>query len=201
MTSSMADPPCGPRLAAADEPFVGAASADAVGRVRRVVEDHYEFVWRTLQHLGLDDATAEDGAQQVMCVLAKRIESIGPGAERRFLFSTAVKVAKTLRRTAKRRRESPAEDIEALVAATPSSEELLDERRAHELLRRVLDALPLDLRIVFVLHELEELTTGEIASMIGIPPGTAASRLRRAREAFLNIARRMQAASKGRGTP
>ena len=78
MTSSMADPPCGPRLAAADEPIVGAASADAVARVRRVVEDHYEFVWRTLQHLGLDDATAEDGAQQVMCVLAKRIESNRP---------------------------------------------------------------------------------------------------------------------------
>ena len=98
-------------------------------------------------------------------------------------------------------RDEAVAHAEALVAATPSSEELLDERRAHELLRRVLDALPVDLRIVFVLYELEELTTGEIASMIGVPLGTAASRLRRAREAFLNIARRMQAASKGRGTP
>jgi len=35
-----------------------------------------------------------------------------------------------------------------------------------------------------VLYELEELTMAVIAETLGIPPGTVASRLRRAREQF-----------------
>lgn len=168
--------------------------ADAAERVSAVVEAHYDFVWRTLRFVGLDDAAAEDGAQQVMCILARRIDDVAPGAERSFLFSTAMRVAATLRRTASRHPESSDEDIEALVAATPSAEELLDERRAHEVLRRVLDAMPVELRIVFVLYEIEEMTMREIAETLGIPAGTAASRLRRGREAFDSIVRRMQTA-------
>jgi RNA polymerase sigma-70 factor (ECF subfamily) len=45
-------------------------------------------------------------------------------------------------------------------------------------------------RIVFVLFELEQLTTPEIATMLGVPVGTVASRLRRAREIFLSRAER-----------
>jgi RNA polymerase sigma-70 factor (ECF subfamily) len=198
MASTMADPPCGPPLASVNARSLQAAPGDRESRIRALVEDHYDFVWRTLRNLGLSDATAEDGAQQVMCVLARRADSVAPGAERRFLFSTAMKVAATLRRTAQRRRESSAEEIDSLVASTPPSDELLDERRAHALLQRVLDALPIDLRVVFVLYEIEELTTAEISAIVGIPAGTAASRLRRAREAFKDIARRMQAASRGR---
>jgi RNA polymerase sigma-70 factor (ECF subfamily) len=48
----------------------------------------------------------------------------------------------------------------------------------------ILDELSLDLRAVFVLHELEEQTIADIATILGIPPGTAASRLRRARTLF-----------------
>lgn len=48
----------------------------------------------------------------------------------------------------------------------------------------MLDALGEDLREVFVLYELEELTMVEIAATLAIPSGTVASRLRRARERF-----------------
>jgi RNA polymerase sigma-70 factor (ECF subfamily) len=186
-------------LAPADPAAADSAATDTSARVRAVVEAHYDLAWRTLRTLGLDDATAEDGAQQVMCVLARRIEEITPGAERSFVLSTALRVAATLRRTAKRRPESTDEDIDGLVAATPSSEELLDQRRAREVLQGVLDAMPIELRVVFVLFELEELTTREIAGIIAIPHGTTVSRLRRAREAFEAIVRRMQAVERGRG--
>ncbi|HEY0468747.1 MAG TPA: sigma factor-like helix-turn-helix DNA-binding protein, partial [Polyangiaceae bacterium] len=46
------------------------------------------------------------------------------------------------------------------------------------------DEMPEDLRLVFVLFELEELSTRQIAELCEIPVGTAASRLRRAREDF-----------------
>ena len=44
--------------------------------------------------------------------------------------------------------------------------------------------MPMELRAVFVLAELEEMTMAEIAAMTDTPPGTVASRLRRARAAF-----------------
>ena len=49
---------------------------------------------------------------------------------------------------------------------------------------RILDGMTLDLRTVFVLTELEGMTMPEVAALVEIPVGTAASRLRRAREAF-----------------
>jgi RNA polymerase sigma-70 factor, ECF subfamily len=195
----MADLPCVSGLAPADPVTADGAATDASARVRALVEEHYDLVWRTLRSLGVDDATAEDGAQQVMCVLARRIDEITPGVERRFVLSTALRVASTLRRAAKRRAETTDEDIDRLVASTPSSEELLDQRRAREVLQRVLEAMPSDLRVVFVLFEIEELSTREIARAIRIPHGTAVSRLRRAREAFEAVVRRMQAAERGHG--
>jgi RNA polymerase sigma-70 factor (ECF subfamily) len=45
---------------------------------------------------------------------------------------------------------------------------------------------------VFVLFEIEGLPTPEIAKMINIPVGTAASRLRRAREEFRAVVARLE---------
>jgi RNA polymerase sigma-70 factor (ECF subfamily) len=189
----------GPHAATAAAPSAG---VDASERVRVLVEAHYDFVWRTLRYLGLADADAEDAAQQVMCVLAGRLDEIEPGAERAFLFSTARNVIRTFRRTAARRPEAPSDEMDALEATAPATDDLLDERRAHEVLQSVLHAMSVELRLVFVLYEIEELTVPAIAGMIGIPSGTVASRLRRAREEFQAIVQRMKAAAPARrGNP
>jgi RNA polymerase sigma-70 factor (ECF subfamily) len=59
--------------------------------------------------------------------------------------------------------------------------------------------MSLDLRVVFVLYEIDGLRSGEIAEVLGIPLGTVASRLRRARADFeLRVARfETQRKSKG----
>ena len=54
-------------------------------------------------------------------------------------------------------------------------------------------ALALVLIVVFVLFELEELSMAEIAQVLELPPGTVASRLRRARETFHREAKRARA--------
>jgi RNA polymerase sigma-70 factor, ECF subfamily len=169
-------------------------------RVRSLVEAHYDFVWRTLRYLGLRDADAEDAAQQVMCVLARRIADVEAGAERTFLFSTAANVAASWRRTARRHPEDAEEDLDAWAASAPTADELVDRRRAHEVLQRVLGAMPVELRLVFVLYEIEEMTIPAIATAIGVPVGTVSSRLRRARAAFQAIVKRLPAAQRTRGT-
>jgi RNA polymerase sigma-70 factor (ECF subfamily) len=55
----------------------------------------------------------------------------------------------------------------------------------------------MDLRAVFTLYELEELKMNEIAELLGVPAGTVASRLRRAREHFEAQVARLQARMKG----
>jgi RNA polymerase sigma-70 factor (ECF subfamily) len=74
---------------------------------------------------------------------------------------------------------------------SPFPEQEVDVRRRRALLDQLLEALPLPLRTVFVLFELEGLPTAEIGPMLGIPVGTVASRLRRARALFMARAKRL----------
>ena len=52
----------------------------------------------------------------------------------------------------------------------------------RQAVRRAVEELPLELREVVVLRELEGLSYKEIAAIAGIPMGTVMSRLSRARE-------------------
>jgi RNA polymerase sigma-70 factor (ECF subfamily) len=173
-------------------PAWATATPAAQARLRSLVAEHFDFIWRSLRRLGLDADGADDGAQKVFMVAARRLSAIEEGSERSFLFGTAMRVASESRRAVARRREVFELDAEA-PDPTPRADELLDEQRARETLDEVLGAMPLDLRAVFVLFELEELTAPEIAVMLGLPVGTASSRLRRARDEFHAVAKRLRA--------
>ncbi|MCL2451222.1 MAG: RNA polymerase sigma factor, partial [Polyangiaceae bacterium] len=67
-----------------------------------------------------------------------------------------------------------------------------EQRQRRRWLDGLLDALPMDQRAVFVLYEIEGLDSPEIASLLGIPVGTVASRLRRGRETFQREADRLR---------
>lgn len=163
-------------------------------RLRSLVQDHFDFIWRSLRRLGVPHTDVDDCAQQVFWVAARKLALISEGSERAFLFSTALRVASDARRSRVRRREVPQEEETRETHDTgPRPDEIADQRRARALLDEVLAQMSLDLRTVFVLFELEELTTQEIAAMLDLPTGTVASRLRRAREEFQKLVRRLQA--------
>lgn len=165
-----------------------------------MVNAHFDFIWRALGGLGVPAHSVDDAAQTVFWTASRRLGTIAPGSERSFLFSTAVGVAANRRRSAARSREVPdADALEQRIDDAPDPEQLSSMKQARELLDQVLDALPMELRTVFVLFELEGLTTAEIASMLDLAPGTASSRLRRAREAFHAAVRRLQARMRGPG--
>lgn len=160
-------------------------------RLRRMLDESFDFIWRSLRRFGLSDDRADDAAQQVFIIASRKLDMIRPDAERSFLFGTAMRVASDMRRSAVARREIAHADPAGDLADTSSSpDDLIDQRRAREMLDGVLHAMEEDLRAVFVLFELEEMPTAEIAALLAIPPGTVASRLRRAREEFeVQIAR------------
>jgi RNA polymerase sigma-70 factor, ECF subfamily len=162
-------------------------------RVRRLVQEHFDFIWRLLCRLGVPEADVDDAAQQVFIVAAQRLGDIPAERERTFLYGTALRTAATLRRDRRRRSrwvESGSADSASL---EPTPHEELERRQALAFLDEVLAQLGDQLREVFVLCEIEELPASEVASITGLPPGTVASRLRRARHKFDEQARRLQA--------
>ena len=168
-----------------------ALGATGEQRLRALVDDHHAVLYRILRRLGVPDGRVEDAAQRVLLlVIARRLDTIELGAERSFLFAVALRTAADVRRSVARLRE--VHDDELLLAHRDpgqGADAALDDDRARELLDRVLGRLPIDLRVVFVLAVLEEMTMARIAELIEIPPGTVASRLRRARETFTTEAR------------
>jgi RNA polymerase sigma-70 factor, ECF subfamily len=156
-------------------------------RVRALVDAHFDVVWRTLCRCGVPEAGVDDAAQQVFLVATRKLDLIEEATERAYLLGIAVRVAADARRTQRRRREVPHDDeaMGPLLGDGPASpEELVDQKRARELLDAVLASMPDDARDVFVLFEIEGVPLAQIAETLAIPVGTVSSRIRRARELF-----------------
>jgi len=151
-------------------------------RLERLFNEHHDFIWRLVRRLGLSPGSADDATQHVFLVAAERLADIKPGSERAFLFGTALRVARSQSRSD--RRWVLEEDMDFRRSQAGRPEDLADQQRAIDLMGRILEGMSLDLRTVFILSELEGMTMPEVAALVQIPVGTAASRLRRAREAF-----------------
>jgi RNA polymerase sigma-70 factor (ECF subfamily) len=165
----------------------------AEARARALVGEHFDFVWRLLRRLGVPESDADDAAQQVFIVGARRLADIPVGNERTFLYGSALRVAATMRRTSTRRERFihrvPTEPEEQV----PTPHDELERRQALAVLDRLLSVMADDLREVFVLCEIEELTAPAVASIVGVPIGTVSSRLRRARQSFSEALERLKA--------
>jgi RNA polymerase sigma-70 factor, ECF subfamily len=172
---------------------VSRASRD---RFRDLFRRYFDFAWRSLRRLGVDPAAVDDTAQQLFLVVAAKLDEIDPDRERSFIFGTAVRMASDHRRHARfvaARRST--ETADAFPSSLPSAEELLDQKRKREMLDRLLEALPMDLRTVVVLVHGEGMTMAEVAELLEVPPGTVASRLRRARASLQEAIGRIRAGS------
>ncbi len=155
-------------------------------RLRRMVDQHWQVVGRLLRHLGVPQSDVDDGIQHVFLVAAEKLESIRTDAERAFLLRTAVNIAARVRREKARSgsREVMTGLAEDAADTQKGADELLDESAALRTLDRILSRMDEDVREVFVLYEVEELTMAKISELLEVPPGTVASRLRRGREVF-----------------
>lgn len=174
-----ADPPR--RLDSGDELGADAPRSSVDRRLQAALARYLDLVWRVLRRAGLTSADAEDAAQDVFWVFARRLDDVPSAAERAFLISTALRIAADRRRT-KWYSVNLELDVESRLSEIPLPDEALELRRAHAVLDTVLEGLPTAEREVFVLSELEQLSRSEVARCLAISEGTVASRLARARE-------------------
>lgn len=79
-------------------------------------------------------------------------------------------------------------------AASPEGKAVQAEQQ--ELVQRAVLTIPVQLRLVLVLHDMEELSTEEVAQVLGLQPGTVRVRLHRARLAVRKeMSRKLNAAA------
>jgi RNA polymerase sigma-70 factor, ECF subfamily len=159
-------------------------SSERQARVRTMVDENIDFVTRTLRKAGVPLCELDDEVQKTFIIAANRIENVLPGAERSFLYQVALHTAAHVRRKLARRREVMDDRVPERIEALATPEHLAGRKEMRRLLDEVAARLSKPLYEVFKLFEFEQTNLGEIAARLGVPRGTVASRLRRARAQF-----------------
>jgi glucose/mannose transport system substrate-binding protein len=173
-------------------------------RLRALVDESSRALARYLGHIGVPAAELDDAMQETFLVVAAKLPELPAGAERPFLFATAFRVAGNARRGLYRRQRAQDQLLHFPKEPLPSVDDLIDQLHARSLLEDALEQLPHDSRLVFLLSEVQEMPLANIAERLGLPGGTVASRLRRARQSFDEWAARVSASAtfdESRGKP
>jgi RNA polymerase sigma-70 factor (ECF subfamily) len=167
--------------------------------VERIYELYADFVFRTLRALGVPARDVGDAIQEVFLAVHRTLSGFEERCSMKtWLFTICRSVARDRRRRAHQRYEV----IDgSLVNEEPDNRPDMSVRLEHRQRLAELDAMLASMeeeqRLVFVLFEIESMTGGEISDALGIPLGTAYSRLRLARAAFRAAVRRRRAADHG----
>ena len=147
------------------------------GLVRR----HGPMVLAVCRRVIGDAHLAEDAFQVVFLVLARRASDVKPGgAFRGWLYGVAVRTAKEARKIAARSRGR--EFLVSNVPDRPAPVERSPDADALRILDEEIGRLPDHLRAAVILFEIDGLSRRDVADRLGIPEGTLASRLAKARK-------------------
>lgn len=152
----------------------------------RFYRDHAEQVLGWAIRLGGHRLDPEDIAQEVFSIALRKVSGFrGDAALSTWLFViTRNVIANARRRAAFKRLVGIGPDVEVLPDHSQGLDERLERMRRRRLVQRALERLPQNHREVLVLMDLEGRTAPEVAELLGIPEGTAYSRLYHARRKF-----------------
>jgi RNA polymerase sigma-70 factor, ECF subfamily len=160
---------------------------DLIGRVlagdptaeRALYEAHVDRVFRLVYRMAGDLDRAQDYTQETFIRAFSRLRDFrGEAALSTWLGSIAISVTLNGLRKVRRlnQREVALDDVVPLGRAPRQAEPDLKVRLAQ-----AIDDLPDGYRAVFVMHDVEGYTHEEIASSLGVHPGTSKAQLFRAR--------------------
>jgi RNA polymerase sigma-70 factor, ECF subfamily len=165
-------------------PSIPAPPTSPPDEFRDFFRNNLGYVCESLRRLGVPSADAEDLAHELFMTVYRRFEEYDrTRPPRPWLFAFAVRLASGYRQRARFVRETLGIKGDVPTDA-PDAEMLLARDGSRRQVYAALAALPLDRRIVFVMHELDERSVPDIARELEIPVQTAYSRLHAARETF-----------------
>ena len=171
---------------------------ERAARFAELVERQSRFVYRVAYAVVRQVQDAEDVVQETFLKLYRTGAWEEMVEEKAYLARVTWRIA--VDRAAQRRARVADEGLDGLAdgGASPEQDAIASARR--ELLRRLIDALPEELRQPLVLGALEEMNSREVGLMMGIPEGTVRTRMMRARAELKRSFEEMTAAvGKGAG--
>jgi len=174
----------------AANPLVGDAAGRPLPEFEGVYEENFRYVWRAARRLGIDAADTDDVVQEVFVVAHRRLaEFEGRAQLRTWLYKILVHVVRHYFRTQQRkpghRAATGTDELATLQDSRGAGPAEAAERAdAVRILDGLLARLDPEKREVFVLAEVEELSSVEIAEILGVNVNTIYSRLRVARHEF-----------------
>lgn len=160
--------------------------------IRELIRRNNQRLFRVARAVLRNDAEAEDAVQETYVKAFTRLESF----EGKAAFSTWLTRIALNEAIGRRRRIRPTADIDAVeqaqsggaqlipfpgAAMPPSPEMSAAQKEMRVMLEELIDELPEPFRVVFVLREIEDMATDEVAGYLGIKPATVKTRLFRAR--------------------
>jgi RNA polymerase sigma-70 factor (ECF subfamily) len=162
----------------------GVPANTAEVRLEEVFETHQAELMGTLYFLLGNPEDARDALQEAFIRCWNHREQVGEIQNlKSWVFRITYNIGRDIRKTAWRRRRKPLPEDEALlIARAEKPETILSHREQVALIRRHLMAMPDEEKEVFLLRQNGDMTYDQIAQTLGIPSGTAKTRMRRALE-------------------
>jgi RNA polymerase sigma-70 factor (ECF subfamily) len=184
-----------PAAETSDEALAARAAAGDEPAFEALVARYQARVYRLACRLTGNDGDAPDALQETFLQVYRNLASFrGDSRFSTWLYRIATNAALMQRRARTRRPADSLEsflprfDADGLHAATPSelqmaarADELLDRKLLAERARAGIERLPDLYREAFVLRDLEEMETAEVAAVLGLEPATVRQRVHRAR--------------------
>lgn len=158
---------------------------EALGRDERfeeMVARQARFMFQVAFGLLRNTQDAEDAVQEAFLKLYRGEAWLRMENEKRFLARTVWRVALDhLPKATERMLDVSDMQLVAPDAAGGSPEQSAVDQGERAVLKRLIDGLPEELRQPLVLSSVEEMTSREVAEVMGIPEGTVRTRVMRAR--------------------
>ena len=151
------------------------------GAGEELFERHFDAVARFFRNKvdrGIDDLIQRTF---LACVESKD-RFRGDSSFRTFLFGVAHNVLGKHFRSKKRHGDKIDFGVTSVYDISPSPSVIVAKHREQQVLLQALRRIPLESQVVLELYFWEKLTAAEVAQVVGVPEGTAKTRIRRAKQ-------------------
>ncbi len=155
---------------------VASGSTAALGAI---YDAHADRLYGFARRLVGEDGAAEDLVHEVFLSLPSAAARYrGEASVRNFLFAIAQNHALHHVRAAARRRAAMKRLALVQIAENqPPPDREAERKQTAQRLQNALDELPIEQRVALILCEIEELTSLEVAEIVGAPEGTVRTRV------------------------
>lgn len=158
--------------------------AATAARFEQTALPHLDAAYTLARHLLRNEQDAEDAVQEAFLRAIRHFDGYRGGDMRAWVLTIVRRSCYTWLRRHRAERETT--EFDETIHQAPAAAEDPEAQALHGALREALAQaiaeLPVEFREVVVLRDVQGLTYGEIAEVVGIPIGTVMSRLSRARQ-------------------